>query len=139
LPDSSITPGAAFDPQVTLDVLCQSGYTKTVRHVTESEKAQVFANYGLSGNYDGYCAGSEGCEVDHLIALEIGGSNDISNLWPQSYTGTWNAHMKDRLENRLRVLVCAKSVSMTTAQRAIASDWISAYNKYVDTEKVHSS
>jgi hypothetical protein len=39
--------------------------------------------------------------VDHLIPLELGGSNDIANLWPQSYVTVWNAHMKDRLENRL--------------------------------------
>lgn len=63
------------------------GYTKKVRNVTESEKKKVYSEYGLSGNNQGFCKGTQGCEIDHLIPLEIGGSNDISNLWPQPYFG----------------------------------------------------
>jgi hypothetical protein len=31
-------------------------------------------------------------ELDHLIPLELGGSNDLRNLWPQPFEGEWNAH-----------------------------------------------
>lgn len=47
------------------------------------------------------CGGPHGCEVDHLISLELGGANAIENLWPQPFDGKWNAHVKDRLELRL--------------------------------------
>jgi hypothetical protein len=42
----------------------------------------------------------------------------------------WNAHVKDELEERLRNLVCEQKLDLTTAQRDIATDWISAYKKY---------
>jgi len=46
-------------------------------------------------------------------------------------SGKCGAHTKDRLEDRLRKLVCAGKVPLATAQYEIATDWISAYNRYV--------
>ena len=70
--------------------------------------------------------------VTQLVSLELGGSNSIKNLWPQSYhTRPWNARVKDRLENRLHELECSGQLDLQTAQRAIASKWIEAYKKYV--------
>jgi len=71
-------------------------------------------------------------EVDHLISLELGGSNDIANLWPQSYVSEpFNAHIKDKLENKLHALVCSGRITVETAQKAIANDWTAAYRQYV--------
>ncbi len=39
--------------------------------------------------------------------------------------------MKDVLERRLHNLVCNGKVDLKTAQHEIATDWISAYQKYV--------
>lgn len=124
LPDPSKTPGV-FLAGVGLDKICQKGYTSTVRYVTSAQKDKVFQEYGISrsGEY----------EVDHLISLELGGSNDIRNLWPESYRGTWNAKIKDILENRLHYLVCAGKVSLRQAQLDISTNWILAYCKYVPT------
>lgn len=63
--------------------------------------------------------------------MELGGSNSLRNLWPESYHTTWNARVKDRLEDKLHKLVCAGQLDLATAQRAIATDWISAYKTYV--------
>ena len=38
-------------------------------------------------------------EIDHIVPLELGGSNDIANLFPEPGSGTANYHVKDRLEN----------------------------------------
>jgi hypothetical protein len=124
LPDSHLTPGATVS--VSIDTLCVPHYTETVRHVTASTKRKVFQEYGInptnSANY----------EVDHLISLELGGSNDIKNLWPESYrTKPWNARRKDVLENRLHHLVCERMITLEEAQAAIATNWITAYQKYV--------
>ena len=69
-----------------------------------------------------------------MISLELGGSNSIKNLWPQSFkTQPWNAHVKDALENRLHEEICSGQIEMTTAQHEIATDWIAAYKKHFHT------
>jgi hypothetical protein len=75
-------------------------------------------------------------EVDHLIALELGGSDDKSNLWPEprrSIEPTWSAERKDELENKLHELICSGQISVVEAQREIAEDWPAAYLKYINT------
>ena len=130
VPDSKITPGQAR--AVTQQVLCTTS-TKLVRNVPESEKKQAYKNYGVSGgDHTGYCNGAGGCEVDHLISLELGGSNDIKNLWPEPYFGACNAHDKDKLENKLHQMICSNKISITAAQNQISHDWIGGYVKYVN-------
>jgi len=130
IPDPKLTPGVT-DPKLTAQVLCAPGFsTSTIRNVTEATKKQVYARYNVQ-NHAGYCSGPQGCEIDHLISLEIGGKNDIQNLWPQPYDGTWSAHMKDTLENKLHKMVCAGQLPLAQAQKEIATDWRVAYQKYV--------
>jgi hypothetical protein len=115
VPNVALTPGDVF-PNVSVDAICTPGYAGSVRHVTAIVRQQVFTAYGLTGNHTGYCDGPQGCELDHLISLELGGSNDPRNLWPESYDSQpWNAHVKDHLENTLHALVCSGKVSLTEA------------------------
>src|ERR1019366_6216507 len=100
LPDAKMSPGNAFT-NVTVEKICTKGYANVlhggVRNVPESEKRAVFIEYfGSVPPHPG------DFEVDHVVSLEIGGDNSISNLWPQSYlTKPWNSHTKDALENRM--------------------------------------
>jgi hypothetical protein len=73
-------------------------YSKAVRHTSGELKAMIYREYRLDK--------SEGhFEVDHLISLELGGVDVAENLWSQSYdTAPWNAHTKDKLEDRLRAV-----------------------------------
>jgi hypothetical protein len=129
VPNPEITPGAAR--VVTQQELCTTS-TKLVRHVPQSEKMQAYRGYGLKGNHTGYCNGAGGCEVDHLISLELGGSNDLKNLWPEPYFGSCNAHHKDQLENKLHRMICQNQISISQAQTVISKDWVSGYVKYVN-------
>lgn len=129
LPDTSCSPGAVF-ANITASQVCKAGYASSVRNVPQSEKNQVYAEYGITQHAPG------AYEIDHLVSLEIGGSNDIKNLWPQSYTGPFNAHIKDTLENFLHNQVCAGKLQLQCAQKAISSNWITAYNEMINKQQI---
>jgi len=122
LPIASLTPGVVLTTSAA--VVCVSGYSSSVRDVPDSEKEAVYARYGIP--HVPYAH-----EVDHLISLELGGSNAITNLWPEPYAGRWGARTKDALENRLHELVCAGSLDLRTAQHIEATNWVAAYRTYV--------
>ena len=69
------------------------------------------------------------CEIDHLVALELGGADTIANLWPECSPGyqTWQGpgfHDKDGFENYLWFHVCInKDVTLSEAQIEIATNW----------------
>jgi hypothetical protein len=126
LPDSKLTPGASV--KATLSQICTKGYATKTRHVSVAAKRRVFRMYGLKYSPKAF-------ETDHLVPLEVGGANTVNNLWPETYTGTWNALEKDKLENRLHALVCSGQLDLETAQREIRTDWIAAYKKHFHTQR----
>ena len=120
LPDPGCTPGAVI-ASATKAQICASGYSSSVRNVPESEKAAVYAEYGITSHTTGQY------EVDHLISLEIGGSNEIANLWPEAASPAPGFHQKDVLENNLHAAVCNGSLGLSDAQHEIATDWLKVY------------
>ncbi|MFL5629079.1 MAG: HNH endonuclease [Ktedonobacteraceae bacterium] len=122
LPDSACTPGAIFSDATKADV-CRSGYSKSVRNVPQSEKNQVYAEYGITSHGPGEY------EVDHLVSLELGGSNDIANLWPEAASPQPGFHQKDVVENYLNSQVCSGAISLHEAQIEIATNWLAVYNR----------
>jgi hypothetical protein len=97
--------------------VCVAGYSTSVRSVSDAEKKAVFVEYGITSH------APYSYEVDHLISLELGGSNDIRNLWPEPYAGTGGAHAKDAIENELHAQVCSLRISLATAQGEIVRWW----------------
>jgi hypothetical protein len=93
------------------------------RHVTEGMRDRVYAEYGRQ-------RGPECCEVDHLIPLELGGSNDIKNLWPEPDGPRPGDAEKDQLENELHRLVCGGKLPLAEAQRCISANWVVCWEKY---------
>jgi hypothetical protein len=120
LPDHACTPGAAL-PDVTAEQICVPGYSRKVRDVPESVKKAVYAEYGIATHQPG------AYEVDHLVSLELGGSNDIANLWPETAEPRPGFHEKDRVENDLHAKVCNGSIMLSEAQRIISGDWMSDF------------
>lgn len=117
-----LTPGDVL-PDATKDDLCTPGWAREHRHVTESDRDRVYAEYGRTG-------GSGCCEVNHLVPLERGGSNDIKNLSPQPDEPRSGAE-KDQLENTLHELVCKREMPLAEAQKCIESSWVNCWEKYV--------
>ncbi len=139
LPNPALTPGVASADVTPADIsstICVAGYTSGRRHddgrtvrppeaYTEALKKRQIAQYGYAD------ANPADYEEDHLIPLELGGDGYAAgNLWPEPYAGT-GAHVKDQVENRLRVLVCAGTLDLRVAQQAIATNWYAAYERYV--------
>jgi hypothetical protein len=134
LPDPRRTPGATNPAVTQADIattICVSGWTTTVRpsssYTTALKERQLASGYAYHGD-----TATADYEEDHLISLELGGSPTSElNLWPEPYHTTDGARVKDTIENKLHSLVCSGTLSLATAQHAIATNWWSAYLTYV--------
>jgi hypothetical protein len=109
-PNPSLTPGAS-DPRVTQTnvstTICRSGYTSTVRNVSTQTKHAIYVAYGIPNS------AQRNYVIDHLIPLEVGGANTVTNLWPEPKA---DAKVKDKLENSMHAAVCAGKISLSDAQ-----------------------
>jgi hypothetical protein len=123
-PKSGLTPGEARP--ITLEEVCQYERAEVIsRDIPLDMQDKVFAAYGISASQ------KDRFEVDYLITPDLGGTESLRNLWPQPYSVRWNAHVKDKLEQRLHEMVCSGKLDLVTAQHDIAVDWIAAYRKYI--------
>ena len=120
LPNPALTPGDRLE--VTQEGVCGVYYSSPANKIPITLKRQTFDRYAVK-------PGAVGYNVDHLIPTSLGGTNSPKNLWPQSLSGEWNYHMKNRLESTLKKMVCRKEIALETAQKEIAEDWITAYKK----------
>jgi hypothetical protein len=123
LPNPNLTPGAAL--KLTKDDLCGPNRKETHGSLSISVKRKVFEAYKIRTE------ATTPHNIDHLIPVSLGGSNEIENLWPQPLSGEWSYNQKNQIERRLHKLVCTGQLDLETAQRAISTDWVSAYKKYV--------
>lgn len=127
LPDPQCTPGAV-DPVVSSanigTTICTQGWAlkqEVAKGLREPEKVTALAAYGDPDRPDAY-------QLDRVIPIELGGAkNSAKNMWPEP-GGT---NTKDQLESTLHDLVCSHKLALATAQHAIASDWVKAFQKYV--------
>jgi hypothetical protein len=94
LPNKNLTGGSVRTKKP--DEAC--GHAKESRgQMTQARQDEVLTRYKLPpGKHPDY-------EIDHLIPLCLGGSDDLPNLWPQPKRRTkeiWNADEKQRLEEQ---------------------------------------
>ncbi|RRA49538.1 hypothetical protein [Acidipila sp. EB88] len=129
-PDRRCTPGGVV-PGVTADTLrAPSWSTRCLRNCQSSEqqKHAAYAWYGLSVPPQN-SGQTQVCELDHLVPLELGGADDMGNIWPQCGPddATLRARyfkQKDIVENYLAARVRAGQMPLTEAQQGIATDWV---------------
>jgi hypothetical protein len=122
LPDHRLTPGSNL--HVGRKALCRPSYSKHVPKTSMRLTTGAYVRYGVKRSAHAY-------KVDHLVPVNLGGSNALANLWPQRYDGSWGARKKDRLEKRLHSLVCSGALRLSSARRQIAHNWIAAFKRYV--------
>jgi len=118
----SATPGAIATSSAA--AVCRSGYAHRARNVPYRVRDAVYLAYGIPRGHrtdgGGYVGPRRGYVIDHLIPLELGGANDVRNLWPQPRN---EARAKDHIEDALHVAVCSGDMPLVDAQRRIARDW----------------
>jgi len=138
LPNAKVTPGV-LNPSVTQanikDNVCKANWTSTIRptvaYTNKLKATQMAGDYKYLQAQFG--TASSAYEEDHLISLQLGGSpTDPKNLWPEPYAGN-NARKKDVVESALKRLVCAGTLKLADAQKAVLN-WPVAYKKYVTSK-----
>jgi hypothetical protein len=126
VPNGALTPGAVRP--VSLQEICSATDDDLDPKVSLATEVAVMKEYGISSD----ATTERKYQIDYLVNPQLGGTDDIRNLWPQPYSnGRWNAHAKDVLERHLHQMVCNHTVDLAEAQKEIAGDWIAAYRKYI--------
>jgi hypothetical protein len=108
IPNPSVTPGRLCTPQdPNFDGnVYPEHIAHCARNVSMSEKDAVAAAYGIPrSDYPMY-------KFDHYIPLELGGDDDITNVWPQLSA---EATVKDALENDLGAKLRAGRITQAEA------------------------
>ncbi len=137
LPNKTITPGgtnlAITDGNIDETICSKNWRTGSVRdsQSTKTQKNSLYAAYGIQRPKNNV-GQNQTCELDHLISLELGGSDELKNIWPEC--GPSGASLneryfkkKDKVENYLHKLVCDHEMTLTHAQHQIATDWYAVY------------
>ncbi|TFW07273.1 hypothetical protein E4K72_09080 [Oxalobacteraceae bacterium OM1] len=104
-----------------MQTICVSGYTKEVRPATSytnGVKRLLMKRQGIDWSRAGEL------ELDHKIPLALGGHpRNPHNLMLQPWGGKDGARVKDKLEVRLKRMVCNGSMPLAMAQACIWDDW----------------
>jgi hypothetical protein len=109
---SSVAFVALLGAEPTRDDICTPGYSRTHR-MPYTESAPLKRSMLPPGH-----SASE-YELDHIVPLCLGGSNNSSNLQLQ----TWDkARAKDELEVKACRMVCAGEVSLDVARSWFHAD-----------------
>jgi hypothetical protein len=147
LPDSSLTPGLART-DISLDEICSTPWGQDARSVTAAMKRAVIASYNFNPKVCPFTKVKgkrvRRAEIDHLIPRDLGGADEIENLWPQCYEPVNKdkskqadgANKKDRLEKELNKRLCAApSFGLLMHYRhGMQTNWISLYHEIYPDE-----
>jgi hypothetical protein len=126
LPNGSQTPGATT--KANMAQVCAADFESAAKPVTGRQQSEALNRYGLRPeNFTG--------DLDHLIPVSLGGSNDPDNLWPLPPSRTLGPDQKKALDVKLHQLVCDSTITLKQAQDAIRKDWVKAYHQYVEGAK----
>jgi hypothetical protein len=128
-PDRQCSPGAYYSALTKARICAGDFRTDPIRLVPQSEKEDVEREYGLPVMKYG-----KTLEIDHIVSLELGGSNDIANLFPERRDVSPGYKVKDKLENKLHDLVCDGKLTLSSVRRRIASNWQTLYKDVYGVE-----
>ena len=121
-PSNYKTPGATA--RVKMEQLCAPDFAASLKPASDWQRNQALERYGLRP--EGFSG-----ELDHLVPVSLGGSNDPDNLWPFHASGVFTLEAKQALASKLLGMVCARKLSLKDAQDAFRKDWTLAYQVHM--------
>jgi hypothetical protein len=120
-PNLQVTPGVVDVRDV--GELCQQPKRSTHPPIPTSWDQAIYSGYNISLKDQGKY------RLDYLVPLQLGGAQAQANLWPMSLRGV-GFHEKQRLNARLRIIVCQGQIPLDQAQHDVAADWYTLWVKY---------
>lgn len=130
-------PGAVNDAVTQANVrrtICSNGWSASVRPsatFVQDAKTRLLKEQGIVDSEAPRYA------LDFLIPLGLGGhARKPENLWLQPIDGPWSARTKDRLEGKLRRMVCSGEITLREAREAMRSDWRMAARYYLSDREL---
>jgi hypothetical protein len=114
---SPVSPGAYFSALTKTRICADDFRTDPIRDVSTSKKHAVEIEYGMAAMPYG-----KTLEIDHIVSPELGGSNDIANLFPEKRDVSPGYKVKDKLENKLHDFVCDGKRTLSSVRKGIASN-----------------
>jgi hypothetical protein len=130
-------PGAINEAVTQANVrrtICRPGWLASLQPpatFVHEAKARLVKEHGIA---DGDAAKFE---LDFLIPIALGGHpRKPENLWLVPSEGAWSARTKDRLEAKLRHLVCSGEITLGEARDAVRSDWKMAARYYLSDREL---
>jgi hypothetical protein len=121
VPNPKLTPGAIATTDT--EEVCSRELQAPV--ISGAVQAAVYREYG-----DTSASSVHKHILDLLVPYDLGGAAVKANLWPAATSGT-GFYQKVETDKILRDMVCLGDVSLTTAQRALETNWYSAWLRYV--------
>ena len=122
LPNNYYTPGKA--EKVDVKQLCAANVEASAKPIADWQKNSVLEHYGLRPE-------SFSGELEHLVPVSLGGTNDPDNLYPFHAQGEYTLEAKQRLAVKLHELVCDGKISLKQAQDVFKKDWTKGYKQYL--------
>jgi hypothetical protein len=131
LPDKNCTPGSADaeviaarlgNPGNLKGTICTPGWTRAA--AAPSQELLSVLNAAQAA-YNVRVPTGGAVLLDHLVPPDLGGSEDVSNLWPMPIEpGIQN--LKANTDATVNKAVCAGTVGLAAAQQAMATNWTTA-------------
>lgn len=120
VPDRSCTPGSVA---AGASALCT-----TATEPAAPPSQELFSTMDAAQTAYGVRVSNGGAiSLDHLVPLDLGGSNDISNLWPlPSKEDDRAGREKAAVDATLNKAVCAGTIGLGAAQNALSINWTTA-------------
>ena len=123
LPNPKLTLGAVTTSNAN-DV-CVVLPHATAPTVSAAVQTAVYAEYG-----DTSASAQHKHLLNWLVPYNLGGADVKANIWPVAVAGT-GFYQKIETDDILRQMVCRRDLTLAQAQKALETNWYSAWLRYV--------